>query len=85
MRFADYLSRNPWGAPALEMKDNEKFVVNTIQEIKHLFLLHLKDPIGVLKPTGKGDQSDNSTQNKRNDVTHTKQNAHERQKNHVTP
>ena len=85
MRFADYLSRNSWYAPAPESKDDEKLVVNTIQEIKHLLLKHNIDPIGVLKPTGKCDQSDCSTQNKENDVIDTKQNSHEKQKNHVTP
>ena len=37
---------------------------------------HNITPSGVIQPTGNFNQSDNSTQNERNDVTHTKQKTH---------
>ena len=42
------------------MKTTKKFVVNTIQEIKHAWLKHIIEPAEKLKPSGKSIQSKNS-------------------------
>ena len=75
MRFADYLSRHPSGSPTPTNEDDEKFVINLIDEIKHAFLKQNVNPLGSFKPTGKFNQSESSVQNERNDVTHTKENT----------
>ena len=73
MRLAGYLSKNPFGKPTPENEVDKKFVVNTLQEIKHVWLNHNIEPTGKLKPTGKSTHSNDSTQNEQNDVTRTKQ------------
>ena len=46
--FAYYLSRNSSGKPTTESdEDEELFVVNTIQEIKHALLKHLIETTGI--------------------------------------
>ena len=76
MGFADYLSRHPSGSPTPINEDDEKFVINLIEEIKHAVLKQNINPIGSNKRTGKFNQSESSVQNERNDVTHTKENTH---------
>ena len=61
MGFADYLSRNPSGKPALENQDDKKFVKNTKQ--KNLPLRHNIEPTEVIKLTGNYNQSNDSKQN----------------------
>ena len=51
MGFADYLSRNPSGKASPESEDDEKYVINTIQEIKHAWLKHTIKPSELVKPT----------------------------------
>ena len=77
MVFADYLCRNPSGKPTPENEDDEKFVINTMQEIKHAWLKHIIEPTGILKPSGKSIQSkdQSSPQNEQNDVIDNKQNT----------
>ena len=58
------------------MQKRQKNDLNTIQEIKHLLLKHNTTPSGAIKLTGISNQLDKSTQQKQNDVTHTKQNTH---------
>ena len=70
MGLADYLSKYRLGVSTLENENDKKFVVDAIQEIKHLLLKHNVNPIGVIKPTGKLNQKSSSTQNELNDVTH---------------
>ena len=41
MGFADYLRRNPSGAPSPINEDDEKFVINLIEEMKHKAEIHL--------------------------------------------
>ena len=53
MGFADYLSRNPSGKASPEGEDDEKYVINTIREIKHAWLKHTIKPSEIVKPTGK--------------------------------
>ena len=48
--FADYRSRNPSGKPTPESEDDEKFVINTIKEIKHAWLKHIIEPTNTVKP-----------------------------------
>ena len=76
MGFADYLSRNPSGAPSPINEDDEKFVINLIEEMKHAILKQSINSFGSNEPTGNSNQSESSTQNERNDVTHTKENTH---------
>ena len=76
MGFAEYLSRHPLGSPTPINEDDEKFVINLIDEIKHAFLKQNINPLGSNKPTGKFNQSESSVQNERNDVTNTKENTH---------
>ena len=71
MGFADYLSRNPSGKSKPENENDEKFVVNTIPEIKHAWLKHIIEPTGILKITGKIIQSKDSTQNEQTKWRHT--------------
>ena len=56
--------------------DNEKFVTNVIQEIKHAILNQRINPFRAIKLTGNINQSENNTQNERNDVMHDKLNTH---------
>ena len=76
MGFADYISRHPSGSPTTINEDDEKFVINLIEEIKHAILKPNINPFGSNKPTGKFNQSESTIQNERNDVTHTKENTH---------
>ena len=72
MGFADYLSRPPSGPPVPTNEDDEKFVINIFQEIKHAILPQNVTPFGSIKPTGNFNQSESNIQNERNDVTHDK-------------
>ena len=74
MVFADYLSRHPSGPPVPTNEDDEKFVINIIQEIKDAILKQNITPLGSIKPTGNFNQSESNTENERNDVTHDKLN-----------
>ena len=76
MGFADYLSRHPSGSPTPINEDDEKFVINLIEEIKHVILKQNITPLGSIKPTGNYNQSESTTQNERYDVTHTKEITH---------
>ena len=76
MGFADYLSRNPSSAPSPINEDDEKFVINLIEEMKHAILKQIINSFGSNKPTGNSNQSESLTQNERNDVTHAKENTH---------
>ena len=76
MGSADYLSRHPSGSPSPINEDDEKFVINLIEEIKHVVLKQNITLLGSNKPTGNFNQSESSVQNERNDVTHTKENTH---------
>ena len=76
MGLADYLSRHPSGSPTPINEDDEKFVINLIEEIKHAFLKQNINPLGSSKPTGKFNQSESSVQKEPKDVTHTKENTH---------
>ena len=76
MGFADYLSRNPSGAPSSTNEDDEKFVINLIEEMKHAILKQSINSFGSNKPTGNSNQSESSIQNERNDVNHAKENTH---------
>ena len=75
MGFADYLSRNPSGKASPESEDDEKFVINTIQETKHARLKHTMKPSEIAKPTGNYNQLAESKQLEYNDVTHAKENT----------
>ena len=55
--------------------DDEKFVTNVIQEIKHAILNQRINPFRAIKPTGNINQSESNTQNERNDVMHDKLNT----------
>ena len=70
MGFADYLSRNPSGKPSSESEDDQKFVINTIHEIKHIF-----KPSEIVKPTCNHSQLAERKQLEHNDVTHAKENT----------
>ena len=74
MGFADYLSRNPSGKASPEGEDDEKFVINTIQEMKHAWLKHKIKPSEIIKPTGNYNQSAERMHLEHNDVTHAKAN-----------
>ena len=76
MGFADYLSRNPSGAPSSTNEDDKKFVINLKQEMKHAILKQSINSFGSNKPTGNSNQSESLTQNERNDVKHAKENTH---------
>ena len=76
MGFADYLSSHPSCPAAPTYEDDKKFVVHTIQEIKHAILKQNIAPFGASKPTGDYNQSESKNLNEQNDVTHTKQNTH---------
>ena len=58
MGFADYLSRNPSGAPSSTNEDDEKFVINLIEEMKHAILKQSINSFGSNKPTGNSNQSE---------------------------
>ena len=45
MGCADYSSRHPSGPPVSIIEDDEKFVVNLIQEIKHAILKQCSTPV----------------------------------------
>ena len=75
MGFADYLSRNPPGKPSPESEDDEKFVINTIHEIKHAWLKHIIKPSDIVKPTGSHNQLAERKQLEQNDDTHAKENT----------
>ena len=75
MGFADYLSRHPSSTLVPTSEDDEKFVINLIQELKHAIQKQDITLLGSTKPTGNFSQSENNTQNERNDVTHDKRNT----------
>ena len=75
MGFADFLSRNPSGKFSPESEEDEKFVINTINEIKHAWLKHLLNPSGIVKPTVNHNHSAESKQLEHNDVTYAKENT----------
>ena len=79
MGFADYLSRNLSEKPSPESKDDEKFVTNTINEIKHARLKHTFKPNNNVKPTDYHNQSVERKQTEQNDVTHDKENTQREQ------
>ena len=74
MGFEDYLSRKPSGKPAQESEDDEKFVINTINEIKHAWLKHIFKSNNIVEPTNHN-QSVERKQIEQNDVTHDKENT----------
>ena len=76
MIFADYLSKTLSGNRAPESEDDKKFAVKTFHEIIHLLLKHNIESTGILKTSGNLEQSNDSTQNERNDATHTIHNTH---------
>ena len=76
MGFADYLSRHPSGPPVPTNEDDEKFVVNIKQEMKHAIRKQKISPLGLNKPTGNLNQSESNIQNERNDVTHSQPSTH---------
>ena len=76
MGFAVYLSRHTSGSPTPINEENEKLVINLIEENKHAILKQNINPLGSNKPTGKFNHSESSIQNERYDVTHTKENIH---------
>ena len=75
MGFADYLRRNPSGKASPESEDDEKYVINTIQEIKHAWLKHTIKQSELVKPTGISNQLAERKQLEHNDVTHAKANT----------
>ena len=75
MGFAVYLSRNPSVKASPESEDDEKFVINTIQEIKHAWIKHTIKPSEIAKPTGNYNQLVERKQLEYNDVTHAKENT----------
>ena len=75
MGFEDYLSRNPSGKLSPESEDDEKFVINTIHEIKHAWLKHILNPSGIVKPTSNHNHSAERKQLEHSDVTHAKENT----------
>ena len=76
MGFADYISRHLSGPPSPTNEDDKKFVINTIQELKHAILKQNITPLGSIKTTGNFNQSESRTQIQQNDVTHDKLNTH---------
>ena len=76
MGFADFLNRHPSSATTPVNEDEEKFVVNMIQEIKHFVLKQNLSPFAASKPTGHSNQPEINTQIERNDVVHAKENTH---------
>ena len=75
MGFVDYLSRNPSGKLSPESEDDEKFIINTIHEIKHVWLKDIIKPSDIVKSTGSHNQLAERKQLEHNDVTHAKENT----------
>ena len=76
MGFADFLNRHASSATTPVNEDEEKFVVNMIQEIKQFVLKQNISRFGESKLTGHSNQPKVNTQIERNDVVHAKENTH---------